>query len=157
MVPVSVECPFCGGRGLPRRPGMDRLSGSSVSVGPASLHLAVDPKGERYYMCRGCNMAFVFAEREIETMLPGMIVGPNIPILVRHYYGDDTTVRALLTEHRTAMVRKVRGRLSLLAPVAAGSELVMCFRHKGVRTFGSFRRKRGDRGYYYAFEELNRA
>lgn len=153
----SVTCPFCGGRGLPRRPGLGRLSGSSVTIGPASLRLAVDLGGEEYFECRGCGMAYVFAEREIGTMLPDMRMGLNIPILVKHYHGDGVTVRALLTEHRTAMVRKVRGSLSFLSPSTARNELVMCFNHGGVRTFGSFRRRRGERGYYYTFEELNRA
>lgn len=90
-------------------------------------------------------------------MLPGMRMGQNIPLLVKHYYGDGVTVRALLTEHRTAMVRKVRSRLSFLSPSAARNELIMCFNHRAVRTFGSFRRRRGELGYYYTFEELNRA
>lgn len=153
----SVLCPFCGGRGLPRRPRLDRLSGSSVSIGPASLHLAVDSSGEEYFNCRGCDMSFVFAEREIATILSGLKMGPNIPILVKHYYGDGVAVRDLLTQHRTAMVRKVRAGLSFLSPSAVRNELVMCFNYNGIRTFGSFRRRRGSRGYYYTFEVLNRA
>lgn len=153
----SVLCPFCGGRGLPRRPRLDRLSGSSVTIGPATLRLVVDTRGEEYFKCRGCDMAFVFAEREIETILAGLKMGPNIPILAKHYYGDGVTVRDLLTEHRTAMVRKVRSGLSFLSPSAVRNELVMCFNYNGIRTFGSFRRRRGGRGYYYTFEVLNRA
>lgn len=157
IVPAPATCPFCGGLALPKRPALDRLSGSSLALGPASLSLAAGTGGEEYYACRGCGMAFVFAEREIETMLPGMEMDTNIPDLVEFYYGGGLTVRALLTEHRTAMVRKVRAGLSFLSPAAARSELIMCFNHRGVRTFGSFRRRRGGRGFYYTFEELNRA
>lgn len=136
---------------------MGRLSGSSVSVGAASLRLVVDSKGEEYYKCHGCDMSFVFADREIETMLPGMMVSLSVPIRIKHYYGGGVSARDLLTRHRTATVRKVRGRLSFFSSKTARNELVVCFNYNGVRTFGSFRRRRGDNGYYYTFEGLDRA
>lgn len=154
---VPPLCPFCGGRGLPKKPGMGRLSGSSVSVGAASLRLVVDSKGEEYYKCHGCDMSFVFADREIGTMLPGMMVSLSVPIRIKHYYGGGVSARDLLTRHRTATVRKVRGRLSFFSSKTARNELVVCFNYNGVRTFGSFRRRRGDNGYYYTFEGLDRA
>ena len=154
---VPPLCPFCGGRGLPKKPGMGRLSGSSVSVGAASLRLVVDSKGEEYYKCHGCDMSFVFADREIGTMLPGMMVSLSVPIRIKHYYGGGVSARDLLTRHRTATVRKVRGRLSFFSSKTARNELVVCFNCNGVRTFGSFRRRRGDNGYYYTFEGLDRA
>ena len=153
----SVPCPFCGGRALPRRPGLERLSGSTITVGPASLNLAVGPSGEEYYSCRGCNMAFVFADRDIKALLPGLAVDSNIPTLISHYYGDGVSARDLLAEHSTAVVRKVRPSLSFLSPSAARNELVVCFNYRSVRTFGSLRRRKGKRGYrYYSFEELIR-
>ena len=152
-----VPCPFCGGRGLPKKPGIDRLSGSSVSVGAASLRLVVDSKGEEYYKCHGCDMSFVLADREIETILPGMMVNLSVPIRIRHYYGGGVSARDLLTRHCAAAVRKARGRLSFFASRMAQNELVLCFNYNGIRTFGSFRRRRGANGYYYTFEGLDRA
>lgn len=153
---AAAPCPFCGGFGLLKKPVIDRLSGSSVSVGVASLHLVVDSRGEEYYKCNGCNMSFVFADREIETMLPGMMVSLSVAFRIKHYYGGGVSARDLLTKHRTATVRKVRGRLSFFASRIAQNELVMCFNYNGIRTFGSFRRRRGDNGYYYTFEGLDR-
>ena len=153
---AAAPCPFCGGLGLPRKPGIDRLSGSSVSVGVASLHLVVDSRGEEYYKCNGCNMSFVFADREIETMLPGMMADLSVAFRIKHYYGDGVSAHDLLTRHRTATVRKVRGRLSFFASRIAQNEIIVCFNYNGIRTFGSFRRRRGANGYYYTFEGLDR-
>ena len=153
---AATPCPFCGGLGLPKKPVIDRLSGSSVSVGVASLHLVVDSSGEEYYKCHGCDMSFVFADREVETMLPGMMVDLSVAIRIKHYYGDGVSARDLLTRHRTATVRKVRGRLSFFSSRTARNELIVCFNCNGIRTFGSFRRRRGANGYYYTFEGLDR-
>ena len=153
---AATPCPFCGGLGLPKKPGIGRLSGSQVSVGVASLHLVVDSSGEEYYKCHGCDMSFVFADREVETMLPGMMVDLSVAIRIKHYYGDGVSARDLLTRHRTATVRKVRGRLSFFSSRTARNELIVCFNCNGIRTFGSFRRRRGANGYYYTFEGLDR-
>lgn len=153
----AAPCPFCGGVGLPKRPWGDRISGSSIGTDVASLRLVVDSSGEEYFKCHGCNTSFVFADREIGTILPGLRMRPRVPLLAKHYYGDGVSVHDLLTRHRTAIVRKIHGRLSFISARTARNELVVCLNYNGVRTFGSLRRRRGRNGYYYELRGLDRA
>ena len=153
----SAPCPFCGGVGLPKRPWGDRISGSSIGTDVASLRLVVDSSGEEYFKCHGCNTSFVFADREIGTILPGLRMRPKVALLAKHYYGDGVSVHDLLTRHRTAIVRKIHGRLSFISARTARNELVVCLNYNGVRTFGSLRRRRGCNGYYYELRGLDRA
>ena len=68
------------------------------------------------------------------------------------------TARRLLAEHSTAVVRRVNSRRSIRSVSVDGDELIVCFLHGGVRTFGSF--VRGDDGpgdtSRYAFRSLSR-
>ena len=153
----SFPCPFCGGVGLPKRPWGEHISGSSVGTDIATLRLVVDSKGEEYFKCHGCDMSFVFANREIGTILPDLKVRPKAAMRIKHYYGDGVSPLDLLTGHRTAIVRKIRGRMSIVTRKTARDELLVCFIYNGVRTYGTLRGRRGRNGYYYELRGLDRA
>lgn len=149
-------CPFCGGSSITREPLLDRLKELSIPVVGGSARTR--KSGEEYLKCHGCTAEYVCAERDIKTIMNGLMVPKNIPVQIKHYYKAEIKVSNLLTRHRTAIVRKVDTRRSLLGVSAARNELIVCFRYRGVRTFGLFARKTDHRrGAHYVFEELSMA
>ena len=124
--------------------------GIGASLRPAS--------SEAYLRCYGCMIEYVDTRRDVKTMLQGLQVERRAAFQVRSYYGRGMTARRLLAEHSTAVVRRVNGRRSILSVSVDGDELIACFLHGGVRTFGSFvKRDDGPGGTsYYAFRRLNR-
>lgn len=153
---TTDTCPFCGGSSISRAPLFDRLKELSIPVVGGSARTR--KSGEEYLKCHGCTAEYVCAERDIKTIMNGLVVRPHIPTQIRHYYKAAIKTSDLLTRHRTAIVRKVDTRRSLLGVSSARNELIICFKYGGVRTFGSFaRRTDPTRGAHYVFEELSMA
>lgn len=138
-------CPFCGGRPVRKRPALDGAR-FGVRVAGTGASLRAKRSGESYLRCNGCGTEYVPAERDIENILSGLEVEPWVPPLIGLYHGEGVTVTDLLTAHRTAIVRKVHHYRSYVSVSTAKREIVICFRHNGVRTFGTFARRGGGRG-----------
>ena len=120
--------------------------------------LSMEKSGEEYLKCGGCRAEFIRAERDIEVIMNGLEVSRNVPVQIRHIYNENVAVSDLLTKHRTAIIRRVNARRSLLGVSAAKKELIICFKYKKTRTFGSFARKADPlRGARYVFTELSLA
>lgn len=155
-VPDLDACPLCGGKTLKAVPLLDRIK---KAKGPAvGGSVSIRKSGEEYLKCNGCTAEFVPAERDIKVIMNGLMVKSNIPDQIKHYYGKAIKVYDLLTKHRTAIVRRVNVRRSLLGVSVAKKELIICFKYGGVRTFGSFIREADPRrGTRYVFAELSMA
>lgn len=155
-VATADTCPLCGGTSIKRAPLLDRLKEAG---GPAvGVTVKMRKSGEEYLKCNGCTAEFVRAERDIEVIMNGLEVSRNVPVQIGHIYKEAVRVSDLLTEHRTAIVRRVNVGRSLLGVSVAKGELIICFRYKGIRTFGSFVRKADPlRGARYVFTELSLA
>ena len=155
-VPDLDACPFCGGETLKAVPLLDRIK---KARGPAvGGSVSIRKSGEEYLKCNGCMTEFVHAERDIEVIMKGLMVRPNILAQIKYCYGRAVKVSDPLTRHRTAIVRRVHARRSLLGVSVAKKELIICFKYRGVRTFGSFIREADRRrGARYVFAELSMA
>ena len=86
---------------------------------------------------------YVDTGRDARTLLPGLRVEPDVAFQMRCYYGKGMTARRLLARHSTAVVRRARGRRSILSVSVDESELIVCFLRGGTRTFGTFAREDG--------------
>ena len=130
------------------------MGASAGGIG-ASLRPA---NSEAYLRCYGCMIEYVDTGRDAKTLLHGLHVERRAAFQVRSYHGRGMTARRLLAEHSTAVVRRVRGLRSIFSMYVDGDELIVCFLHGGVRTFGSFvKRDDGPGGTsYYTFRRLNR-
>ena len=147
-------CPLCGGASIRQAPLLDRLK--EVDIPAVGGSAKVRKSGEGYLRCHGCTAEFVHVERDIEPIMNGLMVQSNILNQIRRYYGEGVKVSDLLAKHRTAIIRKVSARRSLLGVSVTKKELIVCFRYMGVRTFGSFVRKTDPkRGAHYVFTELS--
>lgn len=153
-VPATETCPLCGGESIRRAPLLDRLKEAGVPAVGGSLKTR--KSGEEYLKCHGCTAEFVHAKRDVKTVMNGLVVQENVPAQILHYYKRQIKVPDLLTKHRTAIIRRVHAKRSLLAVSAAKKELIICFMHRGVRTYGTFVRKNDpERGAHYVFTELS--
>ena len=158
MAAPPDPCPFCGGRPARVRPLLDGAR-IGVQVAGAGASLETKRSGRSYLRCDGCGAEYVPAERDVENILSGLRVEPEVLPRIRMYHGEGVTVTDLLAAHRTAIVRKAHRYRSLLSVSVAKREIVICFCRGGVRTYGTFARrgkKSGD-GYHYVFRELNKA
>ena len=144
---AAAPCPFCGGVVFPRWPWRDHLPVLYIRVRSSTLRLAAGREGRAHLGCHGCEMSFVPADADMAAILPGLRVRRNAAICARHYYGDGVSVRDLLARHRTAVVKRVRWRPPLLSSKAARSELVVCLKYNGMRTFCTLRLRGGDGSY----------
>ena len=108
-----------------------------AAAGGLGGSLRAPAPGESYLWCNGCAIAYVPAERDIATILSGLRVERRVAYQTRCYYGEGPTPTGLLTRHRTAIVRRVNIRRSILSVSVARDELIACFLYGGVRTFGS--------------------
>lgn len=158
MAAPSATCPFCGGRPIRKRPLLD---GALIAFHTALGGASVEPKqsGESYLKCNGCAREFVPADRDIENILLGLRVEPSVLPLIRRYHGEGVTVTDLLTEYRTDIVRKAHHYRSCVSVSAARNEIIICFRRRGVRTFGTFAQKSDTSGGgdHYIFRGLSKA
>lgn len=129
-------CPFCGAKASLKKPSLDgiRLGGKVAGTG---LSIRARSK-ETYLHCNGCTFEFVRADRDIATIAAGLRVDPRVAYQIRHYHGEGVTVSDLLGRSITGMARKVNRIRSLASVSVARDELLVCFLHGGVRTFGSF-------------------
>lgn len=102
---------------------------------------------------------YVDTGRDARALLRGLHVERRAAFQIRCYYGRGMTAHRLLAEHGTAVVRRVSGRRSFLSVSVDGDEVIACFLHGGVRTFGSL--VMGDDGpggtSRYTFRSLSRA
>ena len=149
-------CPFCGGRALRKRP---LLGGVELGAGMAGVALSVkSPRSKESYLhCNGCMIDYIRADRDVETVAAGLLVGPWVALQARHYYGEGVAVSDLLRRHCTGMARRVHPLRSIASVSVAKNELLACFSYAGVRTFGSLvRRRRGGVGRY-VLGELDKA
>ena len=151
-------CPFCGGRPVKRGPW---LAGARISAKGGGIGGSLRSPGpcDTYLKCNGCMIEYVSAERDIETILRGLRVEHEVAFQMRCYYGEAMTVEKLLAGCRTAIVRRANRRRSVLSVSVDGSELIVCFLHEGVRTFGSFVKTDDGPGgtSHYVFRSLSRA
>ena len=151
-----APCPICGGRPVRKRPWL-----AGASIGACGIGASLRPANSReaYLKCHWCMTEYVDTGRDVRALLRGLHVERRAAFQVRCYYGRGMTARRLLAEHSTAVVRRVRSRRSILSVSVDGDELIACFLHGGVRTFGSLvRRDDGPGGTSrYAFRSLSRA
>lgn len=153
-VATPDTCPICGGTSIKRAPLFDRLKGVGIPAVGGSLKTR--KSCETYLKCHGCTAEFVYAERGIEQIMNGLLVEDNIPGQIEYYYKEAIEVPDLLTKHRTAIIRRVHVKRSLLGVSSTKKELIICFNYKGIRTFGSFIRETDSRRRaHYVFKELN--
>lgn len=155
----ASKCPFCGGRADTKRPKLDvikKVGGSAYDFGG---FLETRRPKDSYYKCNGCTMEFVYAEREIESILAGLEVGSKIAGRIKRYYKVDIAAVDLLKNHRTAIVRKVNNHLSFISAHVVKDELIICFCYNQIRTCGTFVKKsrKPVNGDYYLFDKLNKA
>ena len=153
------KCPFCGGRADIKRPKLDAIKKMSARAYGFEGSVETRRMGDSYYKCNGCTMEFVYAEREIESILAGLEVGDRVPSQIRRYYNGEVSAIDLLTVHRTAIVRKANNHLSFISAHVVKDELIICFCYNNVRTYGTFVKKssKSSNGDYYLFEKLNKA
>ena len=158
MAAPPDPCPFCGGRPARVRPALDGVK-IGIKAAGTGASLKMKRAGESYLRCNGCAREYVPAERDIENILSGLEVEDRVPPLIALYHGEGVTVTDLLTAHRTAIVRRAHRYRSLVSVSVAKKEILVCFRHKGIRTYGTFARKAGrsGRGDHYMFKGLNMA
>ena len=137
------------------------MAGARIGVQVAGTGASLETKESdtSYLRCDGCAREFVPAERDIGTILSGLRVDSRVPHLIGLYHGEGVTVTDLLTAHRTAIVRRAHQYRSLVSVSVAKKEILICFCHRGVRTYGTFARKAGrsGRGDHYMFKGLNMA
>ena len=156
VVATPDTCPVCGGESIRRAPLLDRIKGVGIPAVGGSLKTR--KSCETYLKCHGCTVEFVYAERGIEQIMNGLLVEDNIPDQIEYYYKEAIEVPDLLTKHRTAIIRRVHVKRSLLGVSSAKKELIICFKYKGIRTFGSFIRETDSRRRaHYVFKELSMA
>lgn len=155
-VATADTCPLCGEASIKRAPLLDRLKEAGVPA--VGVTVKMRKSDEEYLKCNGCTAEFVRAERDIKVIMNGLMVSRNVPVQIRHIYNENVAVSDLLTKHRTAIIRKVNARRSPLGVSATKKELIICFKYKKTRTFGSFVRKADPlRGARYVFTELSLA
>ena len=150
-------CPFCGGRALRKRPA---LAGAKVSAALAGTGASLEaPRSAPYLHCNGCTFDFVRADRDVKTIAAGLHVDPRVAHQIRHYHGEGVTVSDLLDRSVIGMARRVHRLRSLVSVSVARDELLVCFLHGGIRTFGSFVKSDGGPGgtTRYTFRGLSRA
>lgn len=136
-----------------KEPLAGRVEEAGGSIAGSGISAKLRKSDDAYFACNGCTMAFVDADRDIEGILYNLKSGANIAYKTRHFYGGEITPRELLEDYRTAIVRKVSPKRSLLSVSLAKKELIICFSYKGFRTYGSFIKKKD----HYEFRELSRA
>ena len=147
-------CPICGGASIRRAPLLDRLK--ELGIPAVGGGFKTRKSGEEYLKCHGCGAEFVPINRDIKTIMNGLMVQKNVPDLIEYYYKRRIKVSDLLTRHRTAIIRRVNVKRSMLGVSASQKELIICFMYRGVRTFGTFVRKADPkRGAHYVFTELS--
>lgn len=130
-----------------------------IQVAGTGASLRTRKSGRPYLGCDGCSAEFVPAERDIRNILSGLRVEQRVLPRIRLYHGEGVTVTDLLTEHRTAIVKRVRRYRSYVSVSVPRNEILICFCCGGVRTYGTFARrsKRSGYGDHYVFKELNKA
>lgn len=146
-------CPICGGRIFVKGPLAGRVKEAGAAVAGSGGSAKFRKPDDSYFACNGCMMAFVDADRDINGILYNLKSGANIAYRTRHFYNGEITPRELLENCRTAIVRKVNLKRSLLSVSLAKKELIICFSYKGFKTYGSFIKKKD----YYEFRELSKA
>lgn len=159
LLPASAvappdTCPICGATSIRRAPLLDRLK--ELGIPAVGGGFKTRKSGEEYLKCHGCGAEFVPIDRDIKTIMNGLVVQENVPDQIEHYYKKRIKVTDLLTRHRTAIIRRVNVKRSVLGVSAAKKELIICFMYRGVRTFGTFVRERDpERGVHYVFTEMS--
>ena len=153
------KCPFCGGRADIKRPKLDVIKKMSAEAYGLGGSVETRRMSDIYYKCNGCTMEFVHAEREIESILVGLEIGEKVPNQIKRCYSGSVSAIDLLTEHRTAIVRKANNYLSFISAHIVKDEQMICFCYNNVRTYGTFvkKSKKSSNGDYYLFEKLNKA
>ena len=147
-------CPICGATSIRRAPLLDRLK--ELGIPAVGGGFKTRKSGEEYLKCHGCGAEFVPIDRDIKTIMNGLVVQENVPDQIEHYYKKRIKVTDLLTRHRTAIIRRVNVKRSVLGVSAVKKELIICFMYRGVRTFGTFVRDRDpERGVHYVFTEMS--
>ena len=153
-VAPSGTCPLCGGASIRRAPLLDRLR--ELGIPAVGGGFKTRKSGEEYLKCHGCTAEFVHTDRDIKTIMNGLAVQENVPAQIEHYYKRQIRISDLLTRHRTAIIRRVSARRSMLGVSTAKRELIICFMYRGVRTYGTFVRESDpERGVRYVFTELS--
>lgn len=153
MAPPDT-CPLCGGASIRRAPLLDRLR--ELGIPAVGGGFKTRKSGEEYLKCHGCTAEFVHTDRDVKTIMNGLVVQDNVPAQIEHYYKRRIRVADLLTRHRTAIIRRVSAGRSMLGVSTAKRELIICFMYRGVRTYGTFvRRTDPGRGVHYVFTELS--
>lgn len=129
-----------------------------ASAGGIGATLRLSGRGETYLKCYGCMIEYIDTGRDARTLLPGLEVERRAALQIQCYHGRGMTARDLLARHCTAVVRRARGRRSILSVSVDGDELIACFLHGGMRTSGSLVRKDDgpDGEPRYAFRRLSR-
>ncbi len=117
-----------------------------ASAGGIGATLRLSGRGETYLKCYGCMIEYIYTGRDARTLLPGLQVERRAALQIQCYHGRGMTARDLLARHCTAVVRRARGRRSALSVSVDGDELIACFVHGGVRTFGPLVRRDGGQG-----------
>lgn len=149
-------CPFCGGRALRKKPALDGME-LGARVSGAGLSFKAPKAGESYLHCNGCTIDYIRADRDIETIAAGLLIGPLVALQARHYYGEGVAVSDLLRRHCTGMARRVHPLRSLASVSVAKDELLACFSYGGIRTFGSLVRRRKGGVVFYVLGGLDKA
>ena len=146
-------CPFCRGQLHTKRLLSDRVKKVGGRVAGIGASAELRKSGEYYFTCNGCMIKFVDADRDMGIILRNLRAGANIAYRIRHFYGKELPPSKLLTDCRIGIVRKVNPAKSLLGMSIAKKELIVCFSHDEIMTYGSFVKNK-DR---YIFKELSQA
>ena len=149
-------CPFCDGKTTRKKPALGQTKGTGMPGGTGAPPRTSRSK-EPHLTCRDCTREFIRVDKDVKTIAAGLQVEARIAFRIKLYYGDDVTVNSLLAEHLTGMVKKTRDHRPYVQASLAKKELVICFCHNKVRTYGSFIREGGKPSGHYVFKELSKA
>ena len=148
------ECPCCGGNPIRKYPYSDRVESAGIGGGVAGasakgeIQIRSNPQKEEYYQCNGCNQTYVWADINIDLILPHLEGGENIPKLLLYYYPDGVTLVDLLTCHTTGFIRRHSSKFSWLSNMIVKRHLYACFNYNGKRTIATLVRRKKTKYYY---------
>jgi len=160
------QCPFCGNIPNEKLYFWEKVKkiGASVTVPvngvPVTPGITIEkesnPKPEKYYDCNGCNLRYRDASKfDIKILLAHLKVkGRAIKSLKKYYSPHKISIRELLNNSVTGIVRKPRHLLSFLEDKLVKNRIYVGFNYMGIRTYGKFVKIREKDIEYYVLQSV---
>ena len=126
-----------------------RKSGAlpNISTIDGILELGTKKNSKRYFACSRCEIDYIPTKIDLELLLSNLQVKANVSVRLDYFY-PGLSLRELILNHRTGIVKKPDDSSSWVSKDLVKRQILMGFNINGVRTIGTFIRKKKTKNHY---------